>query len=124
MRPFRIGLVLALSGLACESPGAGVGERPGPRKAAPADLLSVTIRNNCPEAVTVHVGPTAPASAADGFALSANGIEPRKMSERDRLWLLYRGTWSRSRSTRPERDGWVIEILGTCDGVAGRKGPL
>lgn len=85
---------------------------------------SVTIRNNCREAVDVWYGQTEPGPEAEPVRFAANGIEQRKMARRERLWLRYRGEWSRRRSALAEEDGWVIEVLSSCDSVAGRKGPL
>jgi hypothetical protein len=86
--------------------------------------LSVTIRNNCPESVQLHVGHDAPSPDAAVERLSGNGVVQRTVGKRDQVWLRWRGEWSRRRAARPQQDGWVIEVLAGCDGIAGRDGPL
>jgi hypothetical protein len=124
MRPRSI-LALALPcALACgASPTVGGRGRPPPRKVEP-DEHAVTIRNNCPESVTLHLGMSAPGPNDELIELSGSGIEQRKLGKRARVWLRYRDEWSRRRSAAANDDGWVLEIIGSCDGVSSRPGPL
>jgi hypothetical protein len=124
MRQTSISLVVLAGALACGGgPSVGGGGGPGPRKIEP-DEHAVTIRNNCPEPVTLYLGAAAPGPDAELLELSGSGIEQRKLGKKARVWLRYRDGWSRRRSAMAEQDGWVIEVLGTCDGVTSRSGPL
>lgn len=117
--------VLVVAGaLACGAqPTTGGSGRPPPRKIEP-DEHSVTIRNNCPEPVTVYFGRQAPGPDAPLHEISGSAVEQRKLAKRARVWLRYRDEWSDRRSAMASEDGWVIEIVGSCDGVTGRSGPL
>jgi hypothetical protein len=120
--------VLAFLGLGCavacsNEPSSSSGAGWQPQKIESGNR-SVTIRNNCREAVEVWFGEAMPASEVEPLRFSANALEQRKMGRRERLWLRYRGEWSRRRSALAETDGWVLEVLSSCDGVTGRKGPL
>jgi hypothetical protein len=102
--------------------GAGAGYGPGAQAVDPK--RQVVLRNNCPEAVRVHVGPAPPAVGAETIRVSANGVQELRLGGRDRVWLEVRGEWSRDRSARAPEDGWVIEVLADCAALGDRKGPL
>lgn len=124
MRLPPISVPVLLFALACGmDPSVGGRGHPPPRKIEP-DEHAVTIRNNCPESVTLHVGPTEPGPDAELLEISGSGVEQRKLEKRSRVWLRYRDAWSRRRSAGATEDGWVIEILASCDGVTDRPGPL
>jgi hypothetical protein len=117
-------LGLSALGLACPGGGSGPGGfSAAPRKIEPDDV-AVTIRNNCPEAVAVHVGSQEPPPDQEPEMLSSGRVEERRIGRRERLWLRFRGEWSKARTARAAADGFVIEVARSCDAVTSRKGPL
>lgn len=126
---FRTPLLRRLGALALAAAPLGAGACSGPDYtgdggAEPTVVVpvhDVIVRNNCLTEVELALGVREP---KDSFKLGSGRVERLRLRPQDRVWLRYRGEWSRKRATSPPEDGWIIEVREDCAAVTGRRGPL